>query len=97
MTNWGIIFKIYNIYSRQRLICDIYKKHINYRKVQQPTEKQIKGYKQTSKKNTNTRMKSGSMRGPWLAQSEEHATLDFRVVGQSPTLGVKITLKNKIN
>ena len=26
-------------------------------------------------------------KGAWLAQSEEHATLDLRVVSSSPTLG----------
>ena len=30
-------------------------------------------------------------RGAWLAQSEEHVTLDLRVVSSSPTLGVEIT------
>ena len=29
--------------------------------------------------------------GAWLAQSEEHVTLDFRVVNSSLTLGVQIT------
>ena len=33
-------------------------------------------------------------RGAWLAQSEEHATLDLEVLGSSPTLGVEITKKN---
>ena len=32
-------------------------------------------------------------RGAWLAQLEERATLDFRVVGLSPTLGLAITKK----
>jgi len=27
----------------------------------------------------------------WLVRSEEHATLDFRVVSLSPTLGAEIT------
>ena len=31
------------------------------------------------------------VRGTWLAQLVEHATLDLRVVGLSPTLGVEIT------
>ena len=34
-------------------------------------------------------------RGAWLAQSEERATLDLRVVGSSPMLGVKIIKKIK--
>lgn len=29
--------------------------------------------------------------GAWLAQLEEHATLDLGLVGSSPTLGVAIT------
>ena len=29
--------------------------------------------------------------GAWLAQLEEHATLDLRVVSWSPMLGVEIT------
>ena len=33
-------------------------------------------------------------RGAWLAQSEEHVTLDLGVMGSSPTIGVEIT-KNK--
>ena len=32
-----------------------------------------------------------NFRGSWLAQSEEHATLDLGVMGLSPTLGVEIT------
>ena len=35
-------------------------------------------------------------RGTWLAQSVECKALDLRVVSLSPTLGVEITLKNKI-
>ena len=31
--------------------------------------------------------------GTWLAQSEEHMSLDLRVVSSSPMLGVEITLK----
>ena len=34
-------------------------------------------------------------RGTWLAQSVNHMTLDLRVVGLSPTLGVDVTLKKK--
>lgn len=34
--------------------------------------------------------------GAGLAQSGEHATLTLRVVGLSPTVDVKITLKNNI-
>ena len=30
-------------------------------------------------------------RGTWLAQSVEHATLDFSVVSSSPALGAEIT------
>ena len=30
-------------------------------------------------------------RGTWLVQSMKHATLDLRVVGSSPMLGVEIT------
>ena len=33
-------------------------------------------------------------RGPWLARSEEHASLDLGVVSSSPTSGVDITYKN---
>ena len=29
--------------------------------------------------------------GTWLAQSEEHASLDPRIVSSSPTIGVEIT------
>lgn len=36
-------------------------------------------------------VKTVSERGIWLAQSVEHATLDLRVVGSSPVLGVEIT------
>ena len=32
-------------------------------------------------------------RGTWLAQSEEHATLDLGVVNSSSMLGVEITKK----
>ena len=32
-----------------------------------------------------------SMRGTWLAQSEEHVTFDMGVLSPSPTLGVEIT------
>ena len=35
--------------------------------------------------------KQTGWRGAWLAQSEEHVTLDLRVVGSSPTLGAEIT------
>jgi len=35
------------------------------------------------------------LRGAWLAQSEEHAILDLRVMSLSPTLGVEITKKKK--
>ena len=34
--------------------------------------------------------------GAWLAQLEEHATLDLGVVSSSPMLSVKITLKKKL-
>ena len=34
-----------------------------------------------------------SLRGSWLAQSEEHATLDLGVVSSSPTLGIDVTKK----
>ena len=34
-------------------------------------------------------------RGAWLAQSEEHLTLDLWIVSSSPTLGVEITYINK--
>ena len=33
--------------------------------------------------------------GIWLAQSEEHVTLDLKVVSSRPTLGVEITYINK--
>ena len=33
------------------------------------------------------------VRGTWLAQLEEYVTLDLRVQGSSPTLGVGITKK----
>ena len=36
------------------------------------------------------------LRGTWLVQSVERATLDLGVVGSSPTWGVEITLK-KLN
>ena len=36
-------------------------------------------------------------RGAWLAQSVECATLHFRIISLNPTLGVEITLKNKIS
>lgn len=36
-------------------------------------------------------LKSVSVGGAWLAQSEEHAALDLRVVRSSPTWGVQIT------
>ena len=36
-------------------------------------------------------------RDAWVAQSVQHVTLDLRVVGSSPTLGVGLTLKKKIN
>ena len=32
--------------------------------------------------------------GAWLAQLVEHGTLDLRVIGSSPTLGVTITQKS---
>ena len=32
--------------------------------------------------------------GPWWAQSEEHSTLDLRIMNLEPMLGVEIT-KNK--
>ena len=32
---------------------------------------------------------------PWLAQSEEHVTLDLRVVSLSPTLDVELLKINK--
>ena len=31
------------------------------------------------------------IKGAWLVQLVEHATLDLRVVGLSPTVGVEIT------
>ena len=31
------------------------------------------------------------IKGSWLAQSEEHETLDLKVMSSSPTLGVEIT------
>ena len=31
------------------------------------------------------------LQGCWLAQSEEHATLDYGVMSLSPMLGVEIT------
>ena len=34
-------------------------------------------------------------RGAWLAQSEEHVTLDLGVISSSPTWGVEITYINK--
>ena len=34
-------------------------------------------------------------RGAWLAQSEEHATLDLVVMSSSPTLGTEITSINE--
>lgn len=34
-----------------------------------------------------------SSRGNWLAQLVEHLTLDLRVIGLSPTLGVELTFK----
>lgn len=36
---------------------------------------------------------SERLRGAWLAQSVEHATLDLGVMSLSPTLGVDITKK----
>ena len=36
---------------------------------------------------------NGGWGGAWLAQSEEHTTLDLRVVSLSPTLGIEITKK----
>ena len=36
------------------------------------------------------------MEGPWLAQSEEHATLDLGVMSFNPALGIEINLKNKL-
>ena len=33
--------------------------------------------------------------GTWLAQLEEHVTLDLGVMSLSPAMGVKITKKNK--
>lgn len=30
--------------------------------------------------------------GAWLAQTLEHATLDLRIMGSSPTLGIELTL-----
>ena len=36
------------------------------------------------------------MRGTWLPCSEEHATLDLRVMNSSPMLGVEITETNKV-
>ena len=41
------------------------------------------GYYMAINKSTN--------RGAWLAQSEEHMTLDLGVVSSSPTLGIEIT------
>ena len=35
----------------------------------------------------------GLPRDTWLAQSEEHVTLDLRLMSLSPTLGVEITKK----
>ena len=40
-------------------------------------------------------LKIGIERGTWLAQSEEHGTLDLGVVSLSPTSGVEITKKKK--
>ena len=38
-----------------------------------------------------------SSRGTWLAQSEEHTTLNLRVVSSGPTLDIEITKKiNKL-
>lgn len=34
-------------------------------------------------------------RGAWLVPSEEHVTLDSRVMSSSPTLGTETTKKNK--
>ena len=38
---------------------------------------------------TLTKLKTSG--GTWLVSSAEQATLDFRVVGSSPTLGIRIT------
>ena len=35
------------------------------------------------------------LRGAWLAQLVEHATLDLEIRSLSPVLGVEITLKKK--
>ena len=37
--------------------------------------------------------KFGGVGGTWLAQSEEHATLDLEAVSSSPTQGVENTKK----
>ena len=31
--------------------------------------------------------------GAWLAQSEEHVTLDLRIMSSSPMLGIEVILK----
>ena len=36
------------------------------------------------------------MGGVWLAQSEQHKTLDLGVMSLNPTLGVQITNTNKL-
>ena len=38
-----------------------------------------------------TSLKENSSWGAWLAQVEEHGTLDLRVVSLSSTLGIEIT------
>ena len=41
-----------------------------------------------------TTLRNKSFWGAWLAESEEHVTLDLKVLNLSPTLGVEITKKN---
>ena len=37
----------------------------------------------------------GRCQDAWLAQSEEHVTLDLGVMSLSPTLGIELTFKKK--
>ena len=40
--------------------------------------------------NCNKKLRKFAVVGAWLAQSVEHVTLDLRVVGSRPTLGIEI-------
>ena len=65
----------------QNLVCSIIISFLGKEKYSAPAQIKLQKIK----------VKEKDLRGTWLAQSVEHATLDLWVMSLSPTLGVEIT------